>query len=349
MLRLLDTLKYESAEISAGSFAFDESRIVVGTFSGWAAFALDSLDCLWDAPSVLPKGCDVKGVQLDGDDVIMLGYRRAQSFSSPADWKAQLLAGSIGGTTQPRCELPPGNWRMVRNIQGERVYLYDVSEGQGLRCYDRNGLSWSKASPHVRKLIAVGTRLLCIESEQLIVLESDGSFVNRESLPHLDRYEWTSATLTPVGSLVLGGYNRDSKDYAVALANAGTERVSIVQQPLEDVFATDVIENAAADECCGVDIFHVARIQPLEQNHLLLALGGGGEELGACQGASAVALLRADRLHEAWQTALVDTRDGISGMAVLSDGRLLLDLCGELRLYADPLMQVGAASRPMRL
>jgi len=186
--------------------------------------------------------------------------------------------------------------------------------------------------------------LLCIESEQVLVLEWDGSIVARQQLPHLERFDWTSATLSLSGSLVLGGYNRDSKDYAVALANAGTATPSVVQHPLGEVFATEVIENALADECCGIDICHIARIQALDRNHLLLALGGGGEELGACQGASAVAVLRADRFHDPWRAALVDTLEGISGMAVLSDGRLLLDLCGELRLYADPLASLGGDS-----
>lgn len=99
MFRERGRVQYATAEISAGSLAHNQGLLYAGTFSGWAAFNLETLDCIWSEPDLLPKWCDVKGLQPNGEQVTLLGYTRSQSFDSPGDWGAALYTGRVGVET----------------------------------------------------------------------------------------------------------------------------------------------------------------------------------------------------------------------------------------------------------
>jgi hypothetical protein len=336
VFQLTGSICYDEAEISAGSFAIGHSQLVVGTFSGWAAFDIVTSTCIWSEPHVLPPGCDVKGIQFVGEDVLMLGYTRQQSFEKPANWDARLLLGRAGAAVRLVHDLPAGNWRMVRRVDGDRVYVYDVTEGQGLRSYDQRGLVWSVMMPDVRVVAPSTGGLVCLRAERLSILaRDDGASVVELRLPDLERFCWTTASFDQFGTLIVGGYSRESKGFVIASVQAGRlETVQISEHPLQGVFSAQTVARAFEDECCGIDIFHVARIERLTRSSLLVALGGGGEELGACQSAAALGFVNLERPDEPWRTQVVDEHDGISGLVRTSERQLAIDFCGDLRFFA---------------
>jgi hypothetical protein len=112
----------------------------------------------------------------------------------------------------------------------------------------------------------------------------------------------------------------------------------IIRISLTEVFTTEQIEAAICnEETCGADLFHVASISADQHGRLVLALGGDGERLGACQGACAIAVLDAtsfDRLN-VW---VVDASDGASGMLIAEDDGIVVSCCGSVHVlppYGD--------------
>ena len=135
LFRPAGTIQYDAAQMVAGAFAANDHQIIVGTYSGWATFDRQTLTCARSQPDLLPKGCGVSGVQLSGSEVFLLGQQRALASDNPPDWKMEiLLAGSSGATLRVHA-LPPGNWRMVRHVHGDKLYLYDAAAG--IVCYNR--------------------------------------------------------------------------------------------------------------------------------------------------------------------------------------------------------------------
>ena len=312
MLDHIATLDYAAAEVVAGAFALADGRLAVGTYGGWALFDAATLSCLHSDTSLVPKGCSVTGIHFDGDDVIMLGYRRAQTFETPANWYGALMRARAGSNGDVIHELPAGNWRMVGRRSGDQVILYDVSEGQGVYSFRSRGDSWSLPIAANRAVPAPGC-VLCLGDERYIVVSLDGVVVTERALPDLHRYCWTTLAAEPTGRVVLGGFHRSSRAYALA-----------------------VVDDQRSDPCMVESdlIFHVGRIEPIGADRYLLALGGGGEQLGACDGAGAVALVSTAAETATWQSQVLDRHDGISGMQVLPDNRVVCDFCGDLRVYS---------------
>jgi len=339
MFREQARVRYTAAEISAGSWAYDRGRLYVGTFCGWAAFDLATLDCIWSERDLLPTGCDVKGLQPFEEQVTLLGYTRPQSFDSPRDWGAALYTGRVGfETTGAALPLPPGNWRMVRRMVGEHVYLYDVTEGFGVASYNRSGQVWAVPASKTRKVVPVSDGLACLGEDRLLVLTLDGRVLCDRVLPLSDTHEWTTISAGMQSGLVLGGFQRETRAFALAwMQEFSDTHPHISECPLGRVFAGEVICRYEDDEGgCGNDIHHVARIEPLTETTALVALGGDGEELGACEGAAALGVVHSDRPDNSWTTQIIDELDGVSGLLRLPDGRILVDLCGDMRIYERP-------------
>lgn len=310
-------------DISPGAFAVGNRRVVVGTFSGWAIYDLPTLDLLASNAHALPSESLVIGVQWHGADVLMLAQQPGKT--------KELLALDQAHTLRALHTLPSGDWQMVRHVSGPRSYLYDVTEGVGVVSYDRRGQCWRVAMPDVRKVMAAASQLLCLGRGRLIVLDDDGRVALTAALP--DTCTWTAATRMPDGSLLLGGHDKRTHDYALAtLDRHGKLAGAVAQHPLASVFTAKTIRMAFADRECGLDLFHVARMYATGARTLVVALGGGGDALGASQGAAALAVVTLGERVQ-WQSCVIDTEDGISGFAPLADGRWLADLCGELRVY----------------
>lgn len=343
MLREIARLRYREAEVSAGAMACDSVRLVIGTYSGCAAFDLGSLTRIWNVPDLLPPKCNITGVQLDQDDVILLGHMRSRSFAVPGDWGACLLAGRIGSDVHLLRSLPPGSWCMVRRVVGKRVFLYDVSGSQGISAYEEGRLVWSASVPDARKIFPFGEHLLALGTERAWLLSRDGEVLRERALPALPRYSWTTAVEHRPGGLCLGGYDRRTKAFAVGYFDElGDPEPHITEHALDRVFSAARIERAMDDEGCGMDIHHIARMEMLSSSTMLVALGGEGEGLGACHSASALGLIRVDAPGVPWVTRLVDEHDGTSGLWLLPGARVVVDFCGDIRIYALP-ESVGAA------
>jgi hypothetical protein len=276
----------------------------------------------------------VSGIQLDGNDVLLLGQQRSQSLEKPADWNMEILVAGLDGNRRCVHKLPAGNWQMVRDVAGGRLYLYDTTENAGIACYDKTKLCWNAPTIDAVKAIKADARLLWLGLQRFGAIALDGRVQFERDLDRNEEFRWTTACGLTGGGIVLGGYTRASHAFALArLDQDGRPAEKIIEHPLDAVFPRDVIERALADDCCGVDIYEVARLRVIDAETLVVGLGGAGETLGACSGASALGIVRLGAGE--WTTQVVDTNDGISGMVHLRDGRLLMDFCGNLRFYAQ--------------
>lgn len=310
-------------ELYPGALAVSGRRVIVGTLSGWAIYDLPNLALLASNARVLEDEGGISGVQWDGEDALLLAQHRALP--------KELLVLSQAHTVTLAHVLPSGDWQLVKHAPGPHVFLYDVGEASGIVCHDREGQCWHTPMPDVRRVVAAGEHLLCLGRERLLVLARDGSITATITTP--GACAWTTATAGPDGELWLGGYDKVTHAFAVTrLDRRGTGEIH--QHPLASVFAAKTIRAAFADADCGIDLFHVGRMYVTAPDTLLVALGGGGDELGASQGAAALGIVHLGE-RVTWRTHVVSTEDGISGFAALGEGRWLVDLCGEMRVYAS--------------
>ncbi len=334
LFKLVQRLEYDEAEISAGAHACDTERLAVGTFSGWACFDLASFHCVLSQPAILPKWCDFNGIQFCGRTVLLLGNHKSQSLAKPCDWAFRIYVAGLERSPETICELPAGNWRMVRNVSGPCVYLYDVSEGAGVIGWNLHGKQWHVKGLDVTKAFFANEQLACLCKNKFVVFSLDGEVEHENCLPLLDEYCWTTMGADICDRLMLGGYRKESHAYVLTRISVSTGEIigNMLEIPLDSVFTPDKIEDVALDECCGNDLFEVAKILPFKGDQFFLGLGGNGEGLGACQGASALAV--ADMADSSWHTQVVDLEDGISGLMMLGAEKLLADFCGDIRIYS---------------
>lgn len=310
-------------EICAGAFAVTDRRVAVGTYSGWAIFDVPTLGLLASQTHILPAEHGMIGVQWSGADLLML--------APPIALKQELWVLDSAHRAASIRALPAGNWRMTRHLEGEQLFLYDVTEGLGVACFDRGGQRWRVPMPDVWRVVAAAQRLLCLGRERLMVVDLSGQVLMTAALPK--NFGWTSVVMMPDRTLVLGGYDKVSHDFVLApLDRGGAMTGELSRHPLASVFSAKTIRAAFADQDCGIDLFHIGRMYSSAPGTLTMALGGGGDDLGACQGAAALAVVELGE-HASWKARVVDTEDGISGFTPLPEGRWLADFCGELRVY----------------
>ena len=96
-------------------------------------------------------------------------------------------------------------------------------------------------------------------------------------------------------------------------------------------FSEARIDRAREDgETCGYDLASVADMVVLDDDTVAVALGGDGDDLGACYSACVVGVLSlaSGRLV----TQQVDDESGCAGLIKAPDGALLLDCGGALRV-----------------
>lgn len=325
-------LKTLDVDVTAGAIAVSRNELAVGTSSGFARFTYPGLEGTASMEDVWKEGCS--GIQFTGAGILMLGQDIGQSFTEPADWGHALLHVDEYGH-QCRVTLGPGNWTMVKGLRGTKAIVYDVSEGQGVRGVDmdRTGKDWAIAR-EFRRIVSAGTESLLAMTDSTVVhiAASDGRVIGEHDLPLLDEFMWTAVD-AHAGGFVLGGHDLKRREYALARWRpGGAPALNCV--PLSDVFQSSQIDAALADEdTCGADIFDVAALRFAPAGHLVIALGGDGERLGACQGACAIAHADAASL-QFLRVQVVDECDGATGMLVTEDGGVVVNCCSSLYVLA---------------
>lgn len=318
--------------VTAGAIAVSRDELAVGTGGGFARFTYPGLECNASLEGLWKEGC--YGIQFAGAGIMMLGHDVGQSFTKPADWDHALLHVDEHGH-QRRLALGPGNWTMVKGLYGTKAVVYDVSEGQGARGVGmgRAGRDWAIAR-EFRRIVSAGTESLLAMTDSTLVhiAVGDGRVIGEHDLPLLDRIKWTSVDAHAEG-FVLGGRDLERREYALAKWQPGGA-LTLKSVPLSHVFRSSQIEAALADEdTCGADIFDVAALRVAPDGHLVVALGGDGERLGACQGACAIAHADAASL-ELLQVQVVDECDGATGVLVAADGGVVVNCCDSLHVLA---------------
>ena len=313
----------------AGAIAISADELAVGTLTGVARYSYPSLSPLGTREGLFAEGCS--GLQFAGKGLILLGSDVGQSFGKPADWKHSLVHFDRGEPRQ-RLGLGPGNWRLVTGLRGTGTVLYDVSEDQGIFGADiANGIQWSFPRTVHRVVSHGANELLALDQFSLCILSAEtGRPLAEYTLPNAEEAAWTAVAALR-GELILGGHTRDRSEYLLARWSPGApplvERIS-----LNEVFTAEQIEAATCDEeTCGADLFHVASIRVGRQGRLVVALGGDGESLGACQGACAIAVFDGASLARR-SVQVVDSTDGASGMLLAADDGVLVDCCGSIHV-----------------
>ncbi|HEV7507635.1 MAG TPA: hypothetical protein VGS07_22315 [Thermoanaerobaculia bacterium] len=316
-------------ESTAGAIAVSARALAIGTQDGYELFEYPSLERSDRVGGLWSEGCS--GIQFCEDGLVMLGHDVSQSFSHPADWDHSLLHLQTDGRVR-RSLVGPGNWNLVKGLQGSTAVIYDSTEGQGVKAVrvDDNIVQWTLPGEFNRVVRGSLDRLLALGDSALAVLAAEGAVVQECDLPLSTEVRWT-ALAEHAGAFVLGGYGCESRDYVMARWTPGgrpTQRVL----PMSDVFSRSTIERVLADEdCCGADLFHVAAIDLQTGGKVVVALGGDGERLGACQGACAVALFDPSTL-ELLQSEVINETDGANGMLLAPDGGIIVNCCGSLHV-----------------
>jgi len=276
------------------------------------------------------------GVQLTPGGVVALGGEVSQARVEPRDWRMRLVWWSRAERAwRGEARLPPGNWRLVRGTaDDERAVVYDVSEEQGVVGYDvdtRTAL-WHAPLPSLWRLgrDGDGALIALTRDRRLFALdERSGVIFRQATLPLAATHAWTAAAPLDDDWLLLGGAHRERRAWVLARFRLSDEAVEpVAELSWSAVADEELVARCESDaEHCGFDLGDVANLV-VEGPRALVALGGDGEQLGACQSACALALVSLS--DGVLRVALVDRDNGSSGLAPLGDGCYLSDCGGTL-------------------
>lgn len=278
----------------------------------------------------------VHGVQWSGADLVCLGS--SARTSAQGDWGVEVQwRESNGGEFRlgSRLGLGQGLWRQVKGVGGRCAYVYDALGSGGVVGIDAYAgrIAWhALEGERVRRLCRGREGFLVGLTEsmggELVEIDlDDGKVGVRKALPKSETIEWTAAVCAGESEWILAGYARHSRDYRVAAFSlAGRALEMLHASRVEDHFPLAVVAYVAScEEDCGNDLHEVADlvwIQP--RRRLLVVLGGNGEALGACQGATAVGVLDL-AAPESLVSQLLDDGSGCSGTCRDGDGRILVE------------------------
>lgn len=322
----------EDEEIAAGAVACDGRSVVVGTCAGGSIrYAYPSLERVGSGAPLFAQGCE--GVQLSGDDVILLGQDVADSRATPADWKKRLCLVS-GSTVARDTPLGPGNWSLVKALSGDVAVVYDTTEGQGIAAVDaRTGTRrWAQPQePH--RVISLGQGLLAaMDPRRVTVIDAtSGAVVAAHDLPMAGAATWNCVARAG-DRFVLGGSTVPGRDVLFALWQPEKDQIlRSAAFPAQRFFPQGLIDYATSfEECCALDIDQVASVRVTADGAgIVAAVGGDGEFLGAHQSGCAVVFLDSADLT-VWSQRLVDEGDGASALLLAPDGAAIVDCCGSV-------------------
>ena len=159
--------------------------------------------------------------------------------------------------------------------------------------------------------------------------------VDDPTVHHRPEHELETAVAVIGTDYLLGGYSKGGEQYVFARWQPGSPP-NVHRIPLTDIFEQAEIERAFADEeHCGADVFRVASIRVSLEGRVVLALGGDGERLGACQGTCAIAELDPTTLGIV-QSQVVDEFDGACGLLLGDDGFAVASCCDSVHVL-EPL------------
>jgi hypothetical protein len=320
----------------AGAIAVSHNELAVGMRGGFARFTYPGLERTASVEGLWKEECG--GVQFARAGIVMLGYDVSQSFAKPADWGHALLHVDEHGHHR-RVALGPGNWTMVKGLHGTKAFVYDTSEGQGAKGVELDsssaGRDWAIAREFRRIVSAGAERLLAMTDSMLVeIAVGDGRVIGEHDLPLLDKVRWTAVDAHAEG-FVLGGQSLEQREYTLAKWQPHGA-LALQNVPVGDVFQASQIEAVLAEEdTCGADIFDVATVRIAPDGHLVVALGGDGETLGACRGACAIAHVDIASLR-LLHVQVVDEWDGATGMLVAADGGVIVNCCSSVHVLAPP-------------
>lgn len=324
-------------DASAGAFACDGARIAQGFFGG-RLLVRDAVDDDRGRVSEALFAYSCNGVVWSDGALVCLGQDREifHDMDGVPGWDSRLVRVDPDGlAVTGALRLPGGNWSLVRGSPRGLVVLHDTSFDQGVIAVDaaRMAVVWRMAAEavHHPRWTPTGTMTALTRGAPHRCIEIDvagGNVLREVALP--GAATWTAAVAQRDGTVLLGSHIDARGHYLVAAWAWGGDPAVLWGSTPEACFTEQQLFVSRDDECCGNDVDQIADLAVnRDGSTALVAIGGDGDRLGACQGACRVGLLSLGT--GAFRSRLVDDSDGCSGVLPMDDGAWLVDCGGTLR------------------